>query len=131
MNTVNQCKDIYFVAQATVQQASSRVRIFDTTLRDGEQTPGVHISADQKVDIARRLEAFGVTTIEAGFPSSSPGDHEAVVRVAQAVMQCEAAMPEHEINALIEEVASKVSAVSQCSAPGAGRSHRARLFRHR
>ena len=53
MNTVNHRNDIYFVAQATAQQANSQVRIFDTTLRDGEQTPGVRISADQKVDIAR------------------------------------------------------------------------------
>lgn len=58
MNTVNHRNDIYFVTQATTQQAGGQVRIFDTTLRDGEQTPGVHISADQKVDIARRLEAL-------------------------------------------------------------------------
>jgi len=67
------------------------VRIFDTTLRDGEQTPGVHLSADQKCEIATKLEAFGVATIEAGFPASSPGDAEAVARVARTVQDCEVA----------------------------------------
>lgn len=67
------------------------VRIFDTTLRDGEQTPGVHLSAEQKCEIATALEAFGVATIEAGFPASSPGDAEAVTRVARTVRHCEVA----------------------------------------
>ncbi len=67
------------------------VRVFDTTLRDGEQTPGVHFSIDQKVAIAKRLEAYGVFTIEAGFPASSPGDFEAVQRIAQEVRTCEVA----------------------------------------
>jgi len=67
------------------------VYIFDTTLRDGEQTPGVHFSPDQKVRIARELEAVGVDTIEAGFPASSPGDHEAVRRVCDAVEHSEVA----------------------------------------
>lgn len=70
---------------------AGRIRVFDTTLRDGEQTPGVHITADQKAAVAERLEAFGVTTIEAGFPASSPGEFEAVGRVARIVKQCEVA----------------------------------------
>ncbi len=70
---------------------NQEVRVFDTTLRDGEQTPGVHLSADQKCEIARALEAFGVATIEAGFPASSPGDADAVARVARAVRHCEVA----------------------------------------
>lgn len=57
----------------------------DTTLRDGEQTPGVHFGTAQKLDIAKRLRAAGVDIIEAGFPASSPGDAEAVRRVAEAV----------------------------------------------
>ena len=57
----------------------------DTTLRDGEQTPGVHFGIAQKLDIAKRLRAAGVDVIEAGFPASSPGDAEAVRRVAEAV----------------------------------------------
>jgi 2-isopropylmalate synthase len=68
-----------------------RVRIFDTTLRDGEQTPGVHLTEAQKADIAGRLEAFGVDTIEAGFPISSPGDKAAVARIAREVRACEVA----------------------------------------
>ncbi len=70
---------------------SKRVYVFDTTLRDGEQTPGVHITPEQKVEIAERLEAFGVATIEAGFPVSSPGDFDAVSRVAQVVRKAEVA----------------------------------------
>ena len=68
-----------------------QVRIFDTTLRDGEQTPGVHLTESQKLDIARRLEAFGVDTIEAGFPVSSPGDFAAVARIAREIRGCEVA----------------------------------------
>jgi 2-isopropylmalate synthase len=63
----------------------------DTTLRDGEQTPGVRISRESKLAIARELEAMGVATIEAGFPASSPGDREAVSAVARAVRRCEVA----------------------------------------
>ena len=70
---------------------SKHVRVFDTTLRDGDQTPGVCISSDHKLDIAKRLEAFGVATIEAGFPISSPGEREAVARIARHVAACEVA----------------------------------------
>ena len=64
---------------------STRVQIFDTTLRDGEQSPGASLNVDEKVEIARQLERLGVDVIEAGFPISSPGDFEAVRRVAAAV----------------------------------------------
>lgn len=67
------------------------VRVFDTTLRDGEQTPGVHFTRDDKVRIARRLEAYGVSTIEAGFPVSSPGDAAAVAQIAAEARRCEVA----------------------------------------
>ena len=60
------------------------VQIYDTTLRDGEQTPGVHFGPRQKLDIAARLAKTGVDIIEAGFPASSPGDAEAVAAVAEA-----------------------------------------------
>ena len=62
----------------------SYVRIYDTTLRDGEQTPGVHFGARQKLDIAKRLSKMGVDIIEAGFPVSSQGDFEAVQMIASA-----------------------------------------------
>ena len=54
------------------------VLFFDTTLRDGEQTPGVSFQLAEKVDFARNLEALGVDMIEAGFAGASPGDFEAV-----------------------------------------------------
>src|SRR5260370_40722495 len=58
------------------------VRIFDTTLRDGEQSPGATLTLPEKVEIARHLEAMGVDIIEAGFPISSPGDFESVRAIA-------------------------------------------------
>lgn len=60
-----------------------RITVFDTTLRDGEQSPGCSMNADEKVRLARQLEALGVDIIEAGFPISSIGDFEAVHRVAR------------------------------------------------
>jgi 2-isopropylmalate synthase len=64
---------------------SSRITIFDTTLRDGEQSPGIALQPDEKAEIAAQLERLGVDVIEAGFPISSPGDFEGVRAVAQAV----------------------------------------------
>ena len=62
-----------------------RITIFDTTLRDGEQSPGIALSPDEKVEIAYALERLGVDAIEAGFPVSSPGDFEGVRAVSAAV----------------------------------------------
>ncbi|MGH7895329.1 MAG: 2-isopropylmalate synthase [Candidatus Binatia bacterium] len=62
-----------------------RVQIFDTTLRDGEQSPGATMNIEEKLAIARQLEHLGVDVIEAGFAASSEGDYEAVRRVAQVV----------------------------------------------
>jgi 2-isopropylmalate synthase len=64
---------------------TDKVRIFDTTLRDGEQAPGIALDPDQKVAIAHQLARLGVDLIEAGFPVSSPGDVEAVSRIAREV----------------------------------------------
>ena len=61
------------------------VRIFDTTLRDGEQSPGIALNAGEKVEIARQLERLGVDVIEAGFAISSPGEVEGIQAVSQAV----------------------------------------------
>jgi len=63
------------------------VRIFDTTLRDGEQSPGASLTADAKVQIAEQLARLGVDVIEAGFPVSSPGDMNAVQKIAKGVGQ--------------------------------------------
>jgi 2-isopropylmalate synthase len=64
---------------------SNKIEIFDTTLRDGEQVPGCQLNTDQKVIIAKELEALGVDVIEAGFPISSPGDFLSVVEISKAV----------------------------------------------
>ncbi|MGM0501894.1 MAG: 2-isopropylmalate synthase [Bacillota bacterium] len=61
------------------------VKIFDTTLRDGEQTPGVSLNVKEKVEIARQLDRLEVDVIEAGFPITSNGDFEAVKKVAEEV----------------------------------------------
>lgn len=61
------------------------IRIFDTTLRDGEQSPGASLTSAEKIDIARQLARLGVDIIEAGFPAASPDDLEGVRRVANEV----------------------------------------------
>ncbi|MEJ7747711.1 MAG: 2-isopropylmalate synthase [Candidatus Limnocylindrales bacterium] len=65
--------------------APGSVRIFDTTLRDGEQAPGAGLTAAEKLEVARLLVRLKVDVIEAGFPAASPGDFEAVRRIAQEV----------------------------------------------
>ena len=64
---------------------SDRIIIFDTTLRDGEQSPGATLNVDEKLSIARQLARLGVDVIEAGFPFASPGDFEAVSKIAELV----------------------------------------------
>src|SRR3989454_10522247 len=59
-----------------------RIKIFDTTLRDGEQSPGCSMNLSEKVDLARKLQSLGVDIIEAGFPVASDGDFAAVKAVA-------------------------------------------------
>ena len=61
------------------------VRIFDTTLRDGEQSPGISLNLDEKVEIAEQLSRLGVDVIEAGFPITSVGDFSAVKQISQVV----------------------------------------------
>ena len=61
------------------------VRIFDTTLRDGEQSPGATLTRPEKMEIARHLESMGVDIIEAGFPIASEGDFESVRAIAQEI----------------------------------------------
>src|SRR5882762_4222235 len=63
----------------------NKIQIFDTTLRDGEQVPGCQLKTEEKIVIARELEALGVDIIEAGFPISSPGDFLSVVEICKAV----------------------------------------------
>ena len=64
---------------------SSHIQIFDTTLRDGEQTPGVNFSFDERLKIANQLEKWGVDIIEAGFPASSNGSFKSVEAISKAL----------------------------------------------
>lgn len=65
-----------------------KIKIFDTTLRDGEQSPGVNLNYTEKLEIARQLERLGVDVIEAGFPAASPGDAASVKEIASIVKGC-------------------------------------------
>lgn len=69
----------------STQSTADRILIFDTTLRDGEQSPGATLNGEEKLAIARQLARLGVDIIEAGFPFASPGDFEAVQRIAETV----------------------------------------------
>ncbi len=69
----------------------NRVYIFDTTLRDGEQSPGATMNLHEKLRLAEQLENLGVDCIEAGFPASSQGDFEAVKAIAEKVTKCQVA----------------------------------------
>ena len=69
----------------------SRIKIFDTTLRDGEQSPGCSMNLAEKLQVASQLERLGVDIIEAGFAISSPGDFESVKSIAELVKNCSVA----------------------------------------
>ena len=66
-----------------------KIRIFDTTLRDGEQTPGVSLSPEKKLNIAKKLDALGIDAIETGFPVISDGERSAVKMIASENLQSE------------------------------------------
>ncbi|MCL4497540.1 MAG: 2-isopropylmalate synthase, partial [Deltaproteobacteria bacterium] len=68
-----------------------KIKIFDTTLRDGEQSPGASMNMDEKLNLARQLSRLGVDVIEAGFPIASEGDFEAVSAIAQEIKGIEIA----------------------------------------
>ena len=63
----------------------NRVIVFDTTLRDGEQSPGATMNLAEKLEVARQLARLGVDIIEAGFAIASPGDFESVSRISQEI----------------------------------------------
>jgi 2-isopropylmalate synthase len=83
------------------------IRIFDTTLRDGEQTPGVSLTPDEKMEIALQLDKLGVDVVEAGFPSTSEGEFQAVKRIAEAGLKAE-------VCALARATKSDVDAAMAC-----------------
>jgi 2-isopropylmalate synthase len=89
--------------------AAGKIRVFDTTLRDGEQAPGAGLTAAEKLEVARQLARLRVDVIEAGFPSASPGDFEAVRRIAQetkggiavaALARCKDGDPQRAVEAI-------------------------------
>src|SRR6476659_2671441 len=65
--------------------SATKIHIFDTTLRDGEQVPGCKLNTKEKIELALKLEELGVDIIEAGFPISSPGDFESVNQIAKII----------------------------------------------
>ena len=65
-----------------------KINVFDTTLRDGEQSAGVNLNFEEKLEIARQLERLNVDIIEAGFPASSPGDFRSVKAIADQIRGC-------------------------------------------
>ena len=67
------------------KMSKEKVYIFDTTMRDGEQSPGASMSVEEKIQISRVFDEMGVDIIEAGFPISSPGDFEAVTAISKIV----------------------------------------------
>ncbi len=87
---------------------SRKIRIFDTTLRDGEQTPGVSLTADDKIEIAHQLSKLGVDVIEAGFPSSSEGERKVVKEIKKAGL-------EPEICALSRATKGDIDAALDCN----------------
>ena len=70
-------------------KSSDYIRIFDTTLRDGEQTPGVTLTVEDKIEIANQLSKLGVDVIEAGSPMSSEGEKKVVRKIAKAGLKTE------------------------------------------
>jgi 2-isopropylmalate synthase len=89
----------------SVDTATDFVRIFDTTLRDGEQSPGASLTAGQKVEMAHQLDRMGVDVMEAGFPAASPGDLESVEMISRAVEYAQVAALARCVAADIESAA--------------------------
>ena len=73
------------MSSTNARNDGDRVLIFDTTLRDGEQSPGISLNRQEKLEIAHQLTRLGVDVIEAGFPITSPGDFESVQAIAREV----------------------------------------------
>ncbi|BBH24531.1 2-isopropylmalate synthase [Paenibacillus baekrokdamisoli] len=87
--TINQSQTNPSVNAINNSDALQRIRIFDTTLRDGEQSPGATLAPEQKIILARQLAKLGVDIIEPGFPISSPGDFAAVQQISRELHNVE------------------------------------------
>ena len=97
--------------------SNNKLVIFDTTLRDGEQSPGASMTKDEKIRIAKALEKLRVDVIEAGFAISSPGDFEAVQAIANTVTDSRICSLSRAISADIERAAEALKGAN------AGRIH--------
>ena len=91
-----------------------RIKIFDTTLRDGEQAAGGALTIDEKMEIGRQLERLGVDCIEAGFPATSPGDFRAVEMMCEQVKGCQVAALS---DAKLANIATTGAALKKAVAP--------------
>jgi 2-isopropylmalate synthase len=91
-----------------VQAMTEHVIVFDTTLRDGEQSPGASMNLEEKIRIAEMLEEMRVDVIEAGFPISSPGDFEAVHEIAKLLKTSVVCGLARAVRADIERVADAI-----------------------
>ena len=106
-------------ARAEIRSAFPRstVRFYDTTLRDGEQTVGINLSPQQKLEIARKLDELGVSRIEAGFPRVSPEDAEAIQLMSNAGLKAELWGFSRAVKADVEELIRLGLAASVIEAP--------------
>ena len=86
--------------------------IFDTTLRDGEQSAGAGLTVDEKLVIAKQLEALGVDVIEAGFAVSSQGDFNAVSQIAETIKNCKVASLARVVEGDIDKAAQALEKAS-------------------
>ncbi len=112
---------------AEVTGLGDDVIIFDTTLRDGEQSPGISLDAREKVEIAEQLARLRVDVIEAGFPAASPGDFDAVKAVAEEVGNTTSGERQAPvIAALARAMPSDIEACAKALAPAAR--HRIHTF---
>ena len=92
---------------------TDKLIIFDTTLRDGEQSPGASMSKEEKVRIAKQLERLGVNIIEAGFAAASPGDFEAIQAVSKSIKASTVCSLARAVEADIEKAGNAVKAAKR------------------
>ena len=95
-----------------------QVQIFDTTLRDGEQSPGFSMNREEKLKLAHMIEELGVDVLEAGFPIASPGDLEATRAVAAEIKHCRVAALARAVQEDVGRCAARARA-SSCKTPPA------------
>ena len=100
--------------EKSVMSLNNRVIVFDTTLRDGEQSPGAAMTKEEKIRVARQLEKLGVDVIEAGFAAASPGDFEAIQEIAKAMTRAT-------VCSLARAVERDIRAAGEAVSPAANR----------